>query len=407
MLLLFLNIGTALDGLITHVTVFEAKENSNPQLIILCGDQHQLGSWEDNVQQFLNFAQLGLDPSVKMLFLVENLTSPNDHFNRPQDKIILQAKQEYVLESLTQNYTNPNPKQMPTVLHFFGCSTDFFRGMCKFLHKSLQLPAKLSSLPTINIDNRHRNIYYGEALAGWLFPPYCHPQVKAIQQSESTVLTLQDLLSPQETLRFFLANSAGWLRSMFDEILDRQELHKKTLFQYLKTTFNIQEPMLTHDPIARLSQQHQQQNLYDYLQHSPLEKVLREMVEANALWHISQRTADVIIVFAGTNHTGHTDSNWAYQTPGLSRFLHWLGYKQIQDNGYSSIEIAKRKQELSRRLRTDIPLMIEESIKKFTIKYPQVLAANQIESLTSEEKIATSTMRALKKTKNKTLQHRF
>ncbi len=394
-IVLFFTLFSYANGLITHVTTFEKGIADKQQLVMVCGDQHQLGSWEDNITQFFNLAELPNKTPLRVLFLVENLISPNDYFNRPQDKIVLEAKEDYIFESFAQNYTNPNPKQMPTVLHFWGCSQAFYQGLCDFLQQRSEVAARLEALPVINIDNRHRNIYYGESLIGWPFPPYCQSNVRIIQQAESESLTLFDLLAPQATLRQYLAKSSGWIRSIFDEILERQISQKKMLVQQLDDKFNLSENSIATIPLAKLAGDRQRE-LYSYLQHSPLETILREMVEANALWHITQRSADIIIVLAGTNHTGHTEGNWNRQTPGLTGYLNWLGFKQTTETSCTSIDLIKNKQDLALRMRSEVPNELAQHIKNFTAKTvitPPALALPPIVS-TSSQQLVTHTSHA-------------
>jgi hypothetical protein len=391
-IVLFFSFFSYASSLITNITTFETGTGEKQQLVMICGDQHQLGSWEDNITQFFNLAELTSKTQLQVLFLVENLISPNDYFNRPQDKIILEAKEDYIFESLTQNYINPNPKQMPTVLHFWGCSQAFYAGLCDFLEKPSKFATRLAALPVINIDNRHRNIYYGEALIGWPFPPYCRSNVRTIQQAESESLTLFDLLAPQAALHQYLAKSSGWSHSIFDEILERQIAQKNLLVQELGDKFYLSENSLATIPLAKLGG-NQQREFYNYLQHSPLEIILREMVEANALWHITQRSADIIIVLAGTNHTGHTENNWGRQTPGLTPYLNWLGFKQISETGYTSLELIKNKQDLARRARNEVPDELTTHIKNFTAKtiITQPMAALPEMVTTNNQKLITDT----------------
>jgi hypothetical protein len=351
-------------ALITHVTTFEADKTNFRQLVIVCGDHHQLGSWEDNVIQFIGLAQLVEKSKLRTLFLVENLSSPNEHFNRPQDLAILQEKESYIFGNLSKNYYTARPVEMPTVLHFWGCTQQFFTKFAAFLRLSASTATKLASLPVINVDNRHRNVYYGESLIGWSFGPYDHAKVREIQETESSKLTLPDLLAPQLTLKKYFNSSTGWLRSIFDEILDRQEFGRKILLQNLLSAFDIRDTTLATTPLARLAGGRQQE-FYRYLQKSPLENILREMVEANALWHITQRTADIVIVLAGTNHTGHTEGNWAHQTPGLVRYLDWLGYKQTFHSSPTRVDLLKNKIEVALKLRSEVPNRLSQLVAKF------------------------------------------
>ncbi len=408
-IVLFFSLFSYANGLITHVTTFEKSIAEKQQLVMVCGDQHQLGSWEDNITQFFNLAQLTSETPLRVLFLVENLISPNDYFNRPQDKIILEAKEDYIFESFAQNYTNPNPKQMPTVLHFWGCSQAFYAGLCDFLQQRSEVAARLDALPVINIDNRHRNIYYGESLIGWQFPPYCRSNVRTIQQAESESLTLFDLLSPQATLREYLAKSSGWIRSIFDEILERQTSQKKMLVQQLGDKFYLSENSIATIPLAKLAGDRQRE-LYSYLQDSPLENILREMIEANALWHITQQSADIIIVLAGTNHTGHTEGNWTRQTPGLTRYLNWLGFKQTAETSCKSLDLIKNKEDLALRVRSEVPNELAQHIKKFTAKtvitppaltLPPIVSTNSQQVVTHTSPAATPPCARKRKSRRK------
>lgn len=362
----FIFLGTIANGLITHVTVFTQPAGKHKQLVFVCGDKHNLGSWNNNVSQFLSLTQLPAETKLKTLFLVENLTSPNEYFNRPQDLLVLREKEAYLLSNLINNYLQEDPIEIPTQLHLWGCSEEFFRQLCSFL----TLPKKTSSffgkLPVINIDNRHRNIYYGESLCGWNYGPYNYFSFKKIQQEEADQLTLSDLLVGQNALKKYIAQSSGTLRSIFERIFDRQESLRLKLFEELSTRFSINKTALLTVPISQLTGA-QSKTLYKYLEHSPLEYILHEMIEANALWHITQRTADITFVLAGVNHSGHMHYGGL---PGLTSYLSELGYTAIITRGPSAEVLQANRQATAKRVTTMIPKVIKNHIKRF-LKQPQ------------------------------------
>lgn len=353
--LLFLS--QSISALITNLTLFEQGEGKEKQLVVICGDRHHLGSWQENLTQFLGFSVLPAKASRDLLFLVENLSSSNEYFKRPQDLKILREKENYILGNLIKNYAQPRPIELPTMLHFWGCSPSFFQAVAAFLQLPLEAATHLNSLPMLNIDYRHRNVYYGESLTGWPYGPYNHPVVREIQTTESEQLTLKDLLTPQATLTSYISKSSGWLGNIFEEILERQEQHTKSLLQNLLVLFNVDEAACSSRPLSRLAE-NRQKDFYRFLQRSSLQHILREMVEANALWHITKRTAPIVVVLAGANHTGHTEGNWQHQTPGLVRYLTWLGYKQILDYAPTQEELQSSPAALSKKVTTEIPALI-------------------------------------------------
>lgn len=356
-------------ALISHVTVFKQAPNMPKQLIFVCADRHHLGSWSDNVRQFLGLSLLPQQTKLKTQFLIENLSSPNEYFNRPQDLAILHEKEIYILSNLTSNYLYPNPTELPTQLHLWGCSEDFFTQLCAFLGLPEKASSFLHNLPIINVDNRQRNIYYGESLCGWNFGPYNHEPVKKIQHQETATLTLIDLLAPQAILREYISKSTGTLRLIFEEILVRQEEHKKAFFEKLESQFGIDQKKAAMLPITQLAPT-RQEAFYKFLERSPMQYVLREMIEANALWHITQRTADITIFLAGANHSGHMEGKWIHQTPGLTSYLTQLGYTNIVTRGPSAETLRDDKEKVAARMTTRIPAILKNHIKLFS-KQPQ------------------------------------
>ena len=352
---LFLN--QSISALITNLTLFEQGEGKEKQLVVICGDRHHLGSWQENLTQFLGFSVLPAKASKDLLFLIENLSSSNEYFKRPQDLKILREKENYILGNLIKNYTQQRPIELPTTLHFWGCSQSFFETIAKFLQLPAEAAAHLQNLPMLNIDYRHRNVYYGESLTGWPYGPYNHPIVREIQATESEQLTLLDLLTPQATLKSYISKSSGWLRNIFEEILERQEQHTKSLLQSVNVLFNIDEAAASTKSLNSLVPTRQKE-FYRFLQRSTLQHILREMVEANALWHITRRSAPIIIVLAGANHTGHTEGNWQHQTPGLVRYLTWLGYKQIFDLAPNAQELQNNSSAITKKMSTEIPALV-------------------------------------------------
>ncbi len=361
-LLCSLIMSQSLAALISDVTIFEKNTGTKRQLVVVCGDRHHLGSWSDNTTQFLSFAQIATRTKRKSLFLIENLSSPNAHFDRPQDRIILQAKENYVLNNLMANFGKQDTPEITSILHFFGCTKNFYAKLGSFLKLPPATATTLHALPMINIDNRHREVYYGESLIGWQFEPYSSPEVRTIQQQESQSLTLFDLLAPQATLKEYMNKSSSWLRSIFEEILQRQENHKKTLFLNLKVLLGIDELTAASKPLATLAG-NRQQELYRFLQKSSLQHIFADMIEANALWHITRGEADVAIVLAGTNHTGHTEGNFINQRPGLVKYLGWLGYNEIDSMRTTNGEVRRDTQAVARRVRDEVPKMIENRIR--------------------------------------------
>lgn len=357
-------------ALISNTTIFEQPPGAQRQIVFVCADRHHLGSWSDNVRQFLSLSLLPAQTKLKTLFLIENLSAPNESFNRPQDLAVLREKEAYVLGNLTQNYALTNPTEIPTLLHLWGCSQEFFQQLCTFLGLPDKTSTFLHTLPVINLDNRQRNIYYGESLSGWNFGPYNHEIVKKIQQQETAQLTIMDLLAPQAILKEYIAKSSGALRTIFEEILARQEEHKKTFFEKLATQFGIDEKTAATQPIAHLTKT-RQQDLYKFLERSTLQHVLREMIEANALWHVTQHAADVIIILVGANHSGHMEGKWIHQTPGLTSYLTQLGYQAIATRGPSAEKLRDDKQAIATRMTTKMPAIIKKHIKLFVEKPPR------------------------------------
>lgn len=356
---------TVVNGLITHTTVLTEPPGKPKQLIFVCGDRHNLGSWKDNVEQFLNLALLPNETKLKTLFLVENLSTSNEYFNRPQDLLVLREKEAYVLENLINNYLQETPIEIPTHLHLWGCSQDFFRQLCSFLTLPEKTSMFLSKLGVINIDNRHRNIYYGESLCGWNYGPYNYLEFKKIQESEAKQLTLSDLLIAQNSLKKYIAQSSGTLQSIFNRIFDRQESLRLNLFEELSRRFSINKSDMLNIPISQIAGD-RSQAMYKYLKHSPLEYILHEMIEANALWHITQRTSDITIVLAGGNHSGHMQG----KTPGLTSYLAELGYTAVITRGPSQETLQSDRQAAAKQAINMIPKVIKNHIKRF-LKQPQ------------------------------------
>jgi hypothetical protein len=178
-------------------------------------------------------------------------------------------------------------------------------------------------------------------------------------------MALLDLLAPQKSILEFHAASTGWLRSVYQEIIDRQEQYKRELLQGMQTHFGINRQTALCTPLGALAPR-DQTDLYRYLEQSSLKNVLREMIEANALWHITQRKADIIIVMAGTNHTGHNDGNFIYKTPGLTRFLTRLGYTTISTQQPLHSDLLTNKEAIARQLSSYIPALIAQQIAQFT-----------------------------------------
>lgn len=351
-----------MQALITNVTIFEKPGKNNlKSFVVVCGDRHSLGSWENNINQFLGFTLLEEKTKLKTNFLVENLSSPNSYFNRPQDLAVLREKELYLLSNLQKNFAALHPVESTTILHLWGCSNPFFETLCRQLNLGTTLVSFLTNLPVTNIDNRHRTVYYAESLIGWNYGPYNHPKVKTIQDQEILSLTIFDLLSPQEILRGYIAQSSGWLKNIFQEIFARQESHTKKFLQNLEILFKIDENMARSMPIASLTGA-DKTALYRYLQRSSLQYVLREMIEANALWDIMHTTNTVTVVLAGTNHTGHTAGNWQHQTPGLTNYLSWLGFKKIFEYEPDAEKLRAQPEATAQQLAIHIPTMITQQL---------------------------------------------
>lgn len=368
-------------SLITNVSVFENPVGQKKQLVIVCGDRHTLGSWQDNLNQFLKIAAIPATSSHSTLFLVENLATPNEYFNRPQDLDILAQKENYIFENLTKHYANEKPSEAPTLLNFFGCSKKFFAKLGGFAKLPQESINELATLPVVNIDNRHRNVYYGESLAGWRFGPYSHPKVREIQKKESENLSILDLLKPQEQLKNYIAKSDGWLRATFEEIYDRQEEHKAKMLRELFSNFKIDEYRAGATAIAKLTQDRQAE-LFKNLERNDLQYILREMVEANALWHVSQKNANITIILAGSNHTSHTDTtNWIHKTPGLCKFLTWNGYRLVDNLGMTQNELLNNNAAILDFAREKIPAKIAQHTKNWAMRAkapePDILPADQ------------------------------
>ncbi len=353
-----------LTPLIVHVSIFREPLRQKPQLIIIAGDRHNLGSWEDNAKQFISFARFSRQSLKNTQFLIENLTSPNENFCRPQDLVTLEEKRAYILSNFLKNYEQPKPTEIPTMLHFWGCPADFFEVFCQRTGTSDFTAETLSKLPIINTDDRHREVYFGESLAGWTYGPYNHERFLKIQKQESLSLTLENLWAAEKKMTYYMTKTSGLLHIIFEEMHLRKEAKKTKLIENLGKCFGITSWDVSSKPIAQLAPT-KQTAFYNFLKKSPLEEILHESLEANALWHIAHRTAPVLFFLAGSQHTGHTQKRFQQTSSGLNSFLHRLNYRHLQTFSLNIPGRTLPSTEILHQAMTNVELIITKAIQEF------------------------------------------
>jgi hypothetical protein len=240
----------------------------------------------------------------------------------------------------------------------------------------------LDKLSITNIECRQLGYYTvllnQDALRQNIYNPNLIAPFKKLQEQKIKTLTLNDIIKPTHMLTCYKNNSVDVkVRAIFAGIQQRLNSNWRHLTAQWKKEF---PDLVMHQPIANL-RRHYQQTLgmvFDgyvvYQLFNPFEQDLctslitsqfmDEMIEANALWHITKPdAADTVVALVGSTHSGHLDIVKVAYT--LADHLLALGYQHVTSFGLEDIHNvdAVYCQKVSKEIPQKVAFLLEQNNK--------------------------------------------
>ncbi len=383
LLFILLFISTPLTSLIVRFTVYTKtivqKDGSvKTQRIVLCGDNHVIGTPKNNLTQWCNFLkQLKDYKQSSVSILVENQRLASQWFNDPIDQKLQAILQKDLIYCL-----NAKEPGTLTLLSLIGLPPTFFP---PYYHSTIK------KLDIINLECRQFLCYTAllnqDALRQNISNPNLIASVKKLQDQKIKTLTLNGIFKPVSTLDSYKNDSPDKkIKNIYSGIKQRITQNWTTLTKEWKREF----PDLDQNkPITTLRHHYQQSHgmLFNgriaYKIVNPFEQDLcislidsqfmDEMIEANAFWNITKpNAADTIIALVGSTHSGHLDIVHVKYT--LAEHLLALGYKHVSSFGLEDIHnvdalyCSKVSKEIPRQLFTELEKNNSKKTSNLTVK---------------------------------------
>lgn len=336
---------STVNSLIVRFSLFTKKIQQTDgsyklQRVFLCGDNHTIGTPENNLRQFYMFLEKLHEIIPQPLLLVENQRLASQWFNDPIDHQVeglMQQDLDYALKLGDQGKV--------TVLSLFGLPAKYFPPRYR---------PDIQKLTITNLECR-QFLYYTtlldyKALQDNFSDTTLLGKFKQLQEQKNKKLTLESVFMIPTVLDSYSNNSdAKDVKTIFSGIKNRITAN----IEQLKELWRKKLPTLQlNESIGRLTAKYQRTNtkLFNgYPVHYRINPFIEtacisliesqfmdEMIEANALWNITRKDASkTILVLAGATHSGHFDLMPVSYT--LAEHLETLGYEHITSFGLENI----------------------------------------------------------------------
>lgn len=352
-----------LDALILRFSLYIKKIPQSDgtyklQRVFLCGDNHIIGTPENNLKQFYTFLEKLHNTPMQPTILVENQRLTSQWFNDSIDQQVASLMQQDLDYALKQS----DPGKV-TVLSLFGLAPKFFPS---------RYQPDIEKLSITNLECRHF-LYYTAMLDYSVMKQNFSDttlinKFKKLQEEKNKTLKLETIFSIPAIVDSYRNNSNDQqVQHIFFEIKKRLSKNIARLKEIWLTDF----PQLAfNEPIAQLVHKHTTQKIelfnnhpVHYRQNSFIEKIclsliasqfMDEMIEANALWNITRPNAPThILVLTGSTHSGHFDLADIHINYNVAEQLEKIGYQLVTSFGLKNIFDVN--QTWSHSVSTDLP----------------------------------------------------
>jgi|GEM_PF-6464003 hypothetical protein len=367
--LLYLYTNT-LSALIARVTVFAKLLNNNQvQCVILCGDNHIIGTPQDNLNQFYILLNESKKYNIKVNCYVENQRMLSPFFNDQYDQQLVKILQQDVTHKILKN----EPGSL-TILSLFGRDKKYFPQKYQNL---------IEHLITTNIECRqflfYTSLLNNQLLALNLSKADLIKEFKKIQEQKCKKFSFNNLFKTPEILMSYSNNTQyPNLKIFFEQLKIKLTNDTKKLINLWQKNFVLKDNNILQKPIWTLHLENKQiqttnfngiavqyyKNIFDdQLCPTLLEyQLFDEMIEANALWHITNPYSPKrILVITGSVHTGQYFDLISH-TKGMAKLLSSLGYKELVFFGVEDINNVS--QEIACQLSKKTPQVILHWLSK-------------------------------------------
>ncbi len=323
---------TNCSGLIIRASVFGKKIDShNVKIIALCGDDHVVGTPSQNLEQFYGLLKNIHRTKESITILAENQRATSLWFNDQFDQKLVNLLQRDILCALPKNEIGTF-----SMLFLLGMPPHFFPAYYRPL---------IEKTHVANIECR-QFLYYtallnNKLIQNNLINPYNIREFKKIQKQKCLHLTLQKVFDITKTIESYKNNTHNaQAKQILTSIYENLKYNTNALQNHWHKNIPLKSHTILNRPLWEVHQENQRStpsyfNPFDDLLCPTLleSQFCDEMIEANALWHITQSTnAAPIIVVTGSVHTGQLFALTDHKT-GLAAYLKQLGYKELASFG--------------------------------------------------------------------------